>query len=268
MCDRFEKSAARLGEMARELPAPDNGLYLSVILGSNLNVSLLNPDDRYKYKEEYESFKRNVTYVILAVTFLTYIIPFRTMDAVCNFLLVWYYCTLTIRESILRVNGSRIKGWWVFHHYISCVLSGIVLTWRDGECYQQFRSTFILLTAYIGTVQLLQTTYQTGCLRRLHALGQRHSMDITTEGFTSWMFKGLTFLLPFLLVGYAIMGYCAYCLWRMWPAAENDWQVLALAILFTIVTFGNVVTTLMVVVRKFADSDSTHLVSKYRPKTL
>lgn len=31
----------------------------------------------------------------------------RVMDAVFNFLLVWYYCTLTIRESILISNGSK-----------------------------------------------------------------------------------------------------------------------------------------------------------------
>lgn len=28
-------------------------------------------------------------------------------DEIFNFLLVWYYCTLTIRESILISNGSR-----------------------------------------------------------------------------------------------------------------------------------------------------------------
>lgn len=31
----------------------------------------------------------------------------RVTDAVFNFLLVWYYCTLTIRESILINNGSK-----------------------------------------------------------------------------------------------------------------------------------------------------------------
>ncbi|KIH69315.1 hypothetical protein ANCDUO_00343, partial [Ancylostoma duodenale] len=47
-----------------------------------------------------------------------------------------------------------------------------------------------------------QTQYQSGCLRRLHSLGQGHIMDITVEGFTSFMFKGLTFLLPFLVAAY------------------------------------------------------------------
>lgn len=32
---------------------------------------------------------------------------FRVTDEIFNFLLVWYYCTLTIRESILMSNGSR-----------------------------------------------------------------------------------------------------------------------------------------------------------------
>lgn len=82
-------------------------IYLSIILGSNLNISLLNPDDRYRYKQEYEKFKMTVTYVVMGALTLAYMLPFRAMDALAIFLMVWYYCTLTIREAILRVNGSR-----------------------------------------------------------------------------------------------------------------------------------------------------------------
>lgn len=42
----------------------------------------------------------------------------RVTDAAFNFLLVWYYCTLTIRESILINNGSRCAcavGWVMAH---------------------------------------------------------------------------------------------------------------------------------------------------------
>ena len=31
----------------------------------------------------------------------------RVTDSAFNFLLVWYYCTLTIRESILINNGYK-----------------------------------------------------------------------------------------------------------------------------------------------------------------
>lgn len=72
---------------------------------------------------------------------------------------------------------SQIKILFNFFS-ISCVLCGIVLTWR-GDCYQQLRPLFLLLIVYIGSVQLLQTKYQIGCLRRLHALGQRYQMDIS-----------------------------------------------------------------------------------------
>lgn len=66
----------KLIEMERELPAESN-TYLSIILGSNLNISLLNPDDRYRYKQEYESFKLTVTYITLTIFFFAYMIPIR-----------------------------------------------------------------------------------------------------------------------------------------------------------------------------------------------
>lgn len=103
---------------------------------------------------------------------------------------------------VINYHYYRIKGWWVIHHYISCVIAGITLTWSDGECYKDSRNLLIGLTGYVAVLQLLQNRYQTGCLRRLHSLGQRDDMDVTVEGFSSWMFKGLTFLIPFLLIGY------------------------------------------------------------------
>ena len=44
---------------------------------------------------------------ILATT--NFFLNIRALDILFMFLIVWYYCTLTIRESILIVNGSRIK---------------------------------------------------------------------------------------------------------------------------------------------------------------
>ena len=64
---------------------------------------------RYDYKEQYERFKLivNMIGVVLALTNLYF--EHRTLDLIFFFLIVWYYCTLTIRESILKVNGSKIK---------------------------------------------------------------------------------------------------------------------------------------------------------------
>uniref|UniRef100_A0A0N5AJ67 Transmembrane protein 120 homolog n=1 Tax=Syphacia muris TaxID=451379 RepID=A0A0N5AJ67_9BILA len=259
-----------LEEMKGELPIPENGWYLSTILGSNLNLSLLNKKDRYRYKEEYEKFKASVTLTVLAMFTLALIFPSRLMDALCFFLLVWYYCTLTIREAILSINGSRIKGWWIIHHYFSTIHCGLTLTWRDGECYQAFRVQFLIFCLYIAVVQLFQSQYQKGCLRRLRALGERHSMDITVEGFSSWMFRGLTFLIPFLVLAYIFQFYNSYVLYKIWTTynCTGEWQVIALSILFFLIACGNSITLSRVVVHKWSQSGlyatNVGLTTKYR----
>lgn len=67
---------------------------------------------------------------------------FRVTDEIFNFLLVWYYCTLTIRESILMSNGSRcafslfyilkwVKVWysdWMSLHVFPGLKAGGCLT--------------------------------------------------------------------------------------------------------------------------------------------
>jgi len=195
-----------------------------------------------------------VTFAILGIVGLSWLFPSRFLDSLGNFLMVWYYCTLTIRESILRLNGSRIKGWWVAHHYVSCVLCGITLTWHHSSCYQAFRPQFLLFTSYIASVQLLQNRYQMGCLRRLHALGQGDTMDLTVEGFSSWMFKGLTFLLPFLVVGYIFQLHCAWVLWNL--RCPGEWQPVALSFLFLTISVCNILTTCAVIVKKIRSSGS------------
>ncbi|XP_023411652.1 ion channel TACAN isoform X2 [Loxodonta africana] len=150
-----------------------NGLYLSLVLG-NVNVTLLSKQAKWVSQLGATpcAFSR------LSGANPLYPVP-RVTDAAFNFLLVWYYCTLTIRESILINNGSRIKGWWVFHHYVSTFLSGVMLTWPDGLMYQRFRNQFLSFSMYQSFVQFLQYYYQSGCLYRLRALGERHTMDLT-----------------------------------------------------------------------------------------
>uniref|UniRef100_A0A9J2PYD3 TMPIT-like protein n=2 Tax=Ascaris TaxID=6251 RepID=A0A9J2PYD3_ASCLU len=261
---------SKLAEMKGELPVPKNGLYLSIILGSNLNLSLLNKNDRYRYKQDYEKFKLSVTYAQLLLIVVALFFRARIFDSLLNFVLVWYYCTLTIREAILSINGSRIKGWWMTHHYVSCVLSGVTLTWKDSECYRAFRTQFLLFVLYIAFVQVLQSQYQRGCLRRLHALGQRHSMDITVEGFSSWMFRGLTFLIPFLVLAYIFQFYNCYVLITLHNAMDcaGQWQVPALAVMFFLVGCCNSFTLLRVIINKFKQSGSYstlfNMQTKYR----
>ncbi|XP_073169591.1 transmembrane protein 120B isoform X4 [Lepidochelys kempii] len=177
-------------------------------------------------------------------------------DEVFNFLLVWYYCTLTIRESILINNGSRIKGWWVSHHYVSTFLSGVMLTWPDGLMYQMFRNQFLAFSIFQSCVQFLQYYYQSGCLYRLCALGKRNHLDLTVEGFQSWMWRGLTFLLPFLFFGHFWQLYNAITLFELSRHTEcKEWQVFVLALTFLLLFLGNFLTTLKVVHTKLQKNE-------------
>ncbi|XP_047450353.1 ion channel TACAN-like [Mugil cephalus] len=237
-------------EMEAFLPKK-NGLYLSLVLG-NVNVTLLSKQSKFGYKDEYEKFKLCLTVILLLFSFICYFsLSYRFLDAILNFLLLWYYCTLTIRESILITNGSRIKGWWVFHHYVSAFLSGVMLTWPDGILYHTFRSQFLAYSLYQSFVQCLQCYYQSGCLYRLRALGERHNMDLTVEGFQSWMWKGLTFLLPFLFFGHFWQLFNALSLFRMAQLPDcKEWQVLTCSLCFLILFMGNFFTTVAVVRQK------------------
>uniref|UniRef100_A0A8C2XG90 Transmembrane protein 120Ab n=1 Tax=Cyclopterus lumpus TaxID=8103 RepID=A0A8C2XG90_CYCLU len=235
-------------EMEAFLPNK-NGLYLSLVLG-NVNVTLLSKHQ--PEINEYEKFKLYLTFILLFFSFIFYFfVSYRFLDAILNFLLVWYYCTLTIRESILIANGSRIKGWWVFHHYISAFLSGVMLTWPDGNLYKTFRNQFLAYSLYQSFVQCLQCYYQNGCLYRLRALGERHNMDLTVEGFQSWMWKGLTFLLPFLFFGHFWQLFNSISLFRMSQLPDcKEWQVLMCGLCFLILFMGNFFTTVAVVRHK------------------
>lgn len=247
----------QLHEIEQTLPRP-NGTYLQIILG-NVNVSILNKNDKFKYKDEYEKFKLILSGIGFLLSVLNLITNIRTLELSFMFLLVWYYCTLTIRESILKVNGSRIKGWWRFHHFLSTVVSGVLLVWPNTGPWYAFRRQFMWFNVYISVVQYLQFRYQRGVLYRLKALGERHNMDITIEGFHSWMWRGLSFLLPFLFVGYLFQLYNAYALYMLTFHTEATWHVPVLSAMFLILFLGNMTTTIMVIPQKLRDRMRDHL---------
>jgi hypothetical protein len=106
--DQLNSNSLNLSRISDTLPRKDS--YLRIILGG-VDVSILNKIDKWKYKEEYEKFKFIVTFISLISSLIIWSLTsrYRAFDALFHFLLVWYYCTLTIRESILIVNGSNIN---------------------------------------------------------------------------------------------------------------------------------------------------------------
>ncbi|EDO29642.1 predicted protein, partial [Nematostella vectensis] len=119
----------------------------------------------------------------------------------------------------------------------------------EGTIYQMFRGQFFVFSCYLSFVQLIQYRYQSGVLYRLRALGVSYGMDVTLDGFHTWMFRGLGFVLPFLIFGYLFQLYNAYTLFVFFHHPScSEWQVLALSITFFVLFFGNM-TTLVYVMR-------------------
>jgi hypothetical protein len=258
--DLIKQRSNYLERIAYTLPQPSEQ-YLRIILGGDLPVSILDKADQWRYKESYERFKLRVTLVIMIISLLmcTILPANKALDALFHFLLVWYYCTLTIRESILVVNGSKIQLWWRLHHFIATACACIVLLWQSTESYKLFRQQHYIFSLYISYVQVLLYYYQRGLLYRLRALGYSDELQITIEGFHSWMLRGLTFLAPFLIFGYLFQFYNAYVLYNLsiTPSAEpnSDWRIVLkiLAIIFFILFLGNIITMFMVIRRKIRE---------------
>ena len=80
----------------------------------------------------------------------------------------------------------------------------------------------MMFNVYVAFLQYLQYVYQKGCLYRLRSLGERKEMDITIDGFHSWMWKGLSFLLPFLYLGYLMQLYNAWTLYQEQSREQLD----------------------------------------------
>ncbi|XP_059098184.1 transmembrane protein 120 homolog [Tigriopus californicus] len=242
---------AQLSQMEDSLPRP-SGRYLNIILGG-INVSILDKKAKYDYKDQYERFKLIVNLVGCVLACISLYFNMRVFDLMFMFLTVWYYCTLTIRESILKVNGSRIKGWWRLHHFISTFAGGVLLIWPDGEVYLSFRNQLMWFNVYLAFLQYLQFAYQRGVLYRLRSLGERNDMDITIDGFHSWMWKGLGFLLPFLYAGYIFQLYNAYVLFHLTYHPQYTWQVPCLCLVFTVLGLGNIITTSLTIPLKISE---------------
>ncbi|RYG54403.1 hypothetical protein EON66_07185 [archaeon] len=70
-------------------------------------------------------------------------------------------------------NGSNIMKWWIHHHYMSAVLSLVLLTWpTDSDTWHRFHPVFTAYFLYQGLVQLMQARYQKSRHYALTALGK------------------------------------------------------------------------------------------------
>jgi TMPIT-like protein len=80
--------------------------------------------------------------------------------------LIYLYLAMASRESLLLLNGSNIRPWWIWHHYLSALTCIIVLTLPvDSTTLQQFMKGWLQWTVLQGILMILQNMCVLVCSR-------------------------------------------------------------------------------------------------------
>mmetsp|Transcript_10228 Transcript_10228/g.14973 ORF Transcript_10228/g.14973 Transcript_10228/m.14973 type:complete len:317 (+) Transcript_10228:52-1002(+) len=232
--------------------------FVQYFLGSVNSLVLSGSEQRrFQFKKEYEEFKQKLTIMNLPLAILLLVfLKGRVWDTFYQLFMAYFYVSLALRESILRVNGSKIHRWWIWHHYLSIAISFTFISWPPTEIYRSLRWQFMSFSIYNGCVMLLQYYYQTQRLYVMMSLGKANKMDVVSTDVTD--FNLLPFLIVLSFVGHlqqALMsirlGYILYQ--NTWSA---EWQTYVVGILFTAVATGNIITTSAIVRRKYWNKSS------------
>lgn len=158
------------------------------------------------------------------------------------------YWIMIGRETVLKMNGSNIRGWWFAHHIISMILCAVMIIWDkqgDGD-YNQLRTSLFIFYLYIGSVQVLQYRYQMNRLYALRSLSRVDPMETTNELSQNLIHHNLLYLLPWLLFAYAAEFYLAHLIW----SKRNGPVSMTISFLYFALATGNTLTTCYTYYRK------------------
>ncbi|KAH8961791.1 hypothetical protein BDL97_05G067800 [Sphagnum fallax] len=250
------------GDIAFLLPAKNNGYFLQALLGP-VNVRATRKDSRYKVKEEYNAYRDRTAVMFLAFPLILLILQNRVWNGcfpalpvqVYQAWLLFFYTSLALRENILRVNGSDIRPWWVYHHYCAMAMALVSLTWGiqgHPSCIhkQQGVRLFLRWAVMQGVAMLLQNHYQRQRLYTRIALGKAGRMDVVwgeTAGVTGqlWVFypllftlQGFQFFIGLLLLRTAVLE------------DESEWQIVVCGLLLITMAVGNFSNTVATLITK------------------
>jgi len=126
--------------------------------------------------------------------------------------LLFFYTAAALRESVLKVNGSHIRPWWIHHHYWSMGMCILMLSLPvDSPAFVRAITLFLWWAMMQSVVIVLQNRYQRRRMYTRIALGKNSAMDVVS-GETSGAHGQLLLLYPIL---FAMQGLQAYIGWEM-----------------------------------------------------
>ena len=237
-----ETSAAAALETARSIfngngPGGDLGKYvgkfskrpliLDYFHGAAAQVVVHRKDQTNKLKEEYRSFRSKCAVIMFGFAAILQMGVKRSellreaneeltllpvvMVGVQLFLcwLLFFYTASALRESVLKINGSRIRPWWIQHHYWSMATCVLMLSLPiDSPAVVSACQLFLWWAMLQGAVMVMQNRYQRRRLYTKIALGNvmSNSSDVI-GGETSGTSGQLYFLYPILFGMQALQFY-------------------------------------------------------------
>jgi hypothetical protein len=263
--------AAALAAEVRDI-APSTGSFFVRLWLGQVNVRAASVRDRVALRDEYEKFKErtNLGFVVFPLVWMLTDVYLRHewrythwIHILTHVWLLYYYVSLSLRENILLANGSKIRPWWITHHYVASAMSIIVLTWpSDSQSWARFTRLFTAYFLYQGLVQFVQGWYQRARHYPRVALGEAHHMDVSHTETLSEFHRGLYPIAALLLVAHVWQIFNGVALLQVlaselnvsqpWYHFREELQCLALGVLFIFLGVTNFYVTCDTVVEKFA----------------
>mmetsp|Transcript_39401 Transcript_39401/g.47799 ORF Transcript_39401/g.47799 Transcript_39401/m.47799 type:complete len:383 (-) Transcript_39401:799-1947(-) len=211
-------------DLCRILPPPKNPAAIHLLLGKSVNLITPYKEDCLKLKADYYTFRDKHTMIFVCFTGLL-LLSFKWVDlrdpsvaysfapfikVLVQVFLCWmmyFYTAMALRESVLKMNGSKIPDWWIYHHYLSIVVVMIMITLPvDSPAVDQWIAWYVSWAFMQGMIMFLQNRYQRRRMYTRIAMGKSSNMDVV-GGDASGINGQLLLLYPLLFALQAFQGF-------------------------------------------------------------
>lgn len=211
--------------------------------------------DKQDMKAEYNKFKFRTSIIFVLFPLAQLLFDggniLRTLHWVW---LLYYYVSMALRESILRVNGSRIHPWWLYHHYVSLVLAVVMMTMSEALMATIVSDTTLKFFVFQGGVMILQYRYQRRRQYARVATGKASPLDIAASETLVEKPQhtvSLAVLMPLCFMSYLFeLGFGLSHVVSVIYADAFHWQIPVAGLLWMALGAGNSYTVVSVLQKK------------------
>ncbi len=192
----------QLDKIRDSKPSYGNSKFIRFVLG-RVNCKVWKDNDRVQMRNEYTKFKGRTTYIFILFPLIQlFFYHEHFIWKIHQMWLLYYYMTLALRENILLINGSNIKSWWLYHHYISILITMVLIGWPDQDIYndESIKVNYFLLMQ--GLVMFMQHKYQKKRKYVRVSMGKAKKEDLDSTETLEEKPNDLKLLVPLLFIIY------------------------------------------------------------------